>query len=101
MEKKRYYISVQARTIMENQGDAAYELEIDATDEDIAKLIELFEAEEDADTASFNRAYTPAVQYHHDEENDEYDRNLVQVYRTLHQLGTPETKEFIASMNLL
>ncbi|MEK8128795.1 hypothetical protein WMW72_12850 [Paenibacillus filicis] len=101
MEKKKYYVSVQSRTIMQNQGDAAYELEIEATDEQVLQLQELFEEEEDFDIDSFIRVHSPSVPYHHDEANDGYDIVLTEIYRTLHHLGTEETKQHIESMQIL
>ncbi len=53
MERNKYYVSVQSRSIMSNQGDAAYELEIEATDEEIKQLQELFEVEEDFEIDTF------------------------------------------------
>jgi hypothetical protein len=101
MERQKYYVSVQSRTIMENQGDAAYELDIIATPEDVEKLVKLFESLEDTDEASFIRTHIPAVQYHHDEVNDDYDRYLNEIYKTLYTVGTKETKAHIASMRIL
>lgn len=101
MDKKRYYISVQSRTIMENQGDAAYELEIEATVEDLKQLEDLFEMVDDFDIQTYFRAHYPGIAYHHDSENDGYDYYLKETYRTLYHLGTNETKDHIASMNIL
>ncbi|MET3290229.1 UNVERIFIED_CONTAM: hypothetical protein ABID98_002799 [Brevibacillus sp. OAP136] len=101
MTKKRYYVSVQAGTIMENQGDAAYELEIDANDFELKLLHDLFQQMHTADYHSFWRAHVVAVPYHFDEENDTYDKLLQQVYTLLYQNGTPETQRHIATMNII
>lgn len=100
MDKKRYYVSIQSRSIMYNQGDAAYELEIDATKEDVEKLTELFNQWEDADEKTFFRAHIPVIPYHHDTENDVYDNLLKEIYKTIYQMGTDQTKNHISSMNL-
>jgi formiminotetrahydrofolate cyclodeaminase len=99
--KKRYYVSVQSDTVMHNQGDAAYEFEIDATEEEIARLQELFEDKSDDDNRAFLRAHAVAIPYHIDRENDDYDRDLTEIYRMLHKLGTEETKRHIARMGVL
>ncbi|MDB5053897.1 MAG: hypothetical protein JWM44_1947 [Bacilli bacterium] len=99
MDRKKYYVSVQSRTIMENQGDAAYELEIIATPEDVEKLVKLFEALEDTDESSYFKGYI--LQYHHDEFNDDYDSYLNQIYQTLYNVGTEETKAHISSMGII
>ncbi|MBD3919054.1 hypothetical protein H8B09_09835 [Paenibacillus sp. PR3] len=100
MEKRRYYVSIQSRNIMLNQGDAAYELEIDATREEVDKLTLLFNEWEAADEKTFFRAHIPVIPYHHDSENDMYDYLLKQIYNTVYQLGTDQTKQHISSMNL-
>lgn len=101
MERKTYYVSVQSKTVMENQGDAAYEMEINATEEDLLRLEELFEEEEDYELGTYVRAHNPTVPYHHDRENDGYDAVLKEVYRTLHELGTAQTKKHIEGMGIL
>ncbi len=100
-DKKTYYVSVQSESITENQGDTAYEFEIQATDREIGLLQELFDMIEDTDNLSAIRAHIPYVQYHDDPENDSYDELLQAVYRKLHELGTPETKQHIESMGVL
>jgi len=101
MSKQKYYVSVQAKTILPNQGDAAYELEIEAEPEDIRELMELFEEMESFDNSSYFRNMIPGIPYHHDLENDGYDYYLQQVYQKLHELGTDKTKNHILAMNIL
>ncbi|UUZ80269.1 hypothetical protein LJK88_35915 [Paenibacillus sp. P26] len=101
MEKMTYYVSVQSRTIMLHQGDAAYELEIEATPDEIRELQELFEDKEDFELDTFSRAHYLATEYHHDRSNDGYDMVLKDIYQKLYALGTDETKRHIESMNIL
>lgn len=100
-DKKTYYVSVQSAAILEEQGAAAYEFEIEATDRDLRELEELFEQMDGDDKRSFWRAHTPFVQYHTDPPNDAYDENLCQVYQKLYDVGTQETKKHIESMGIL
>lgn len=100
MDRQKYYVSLQSRTIMAQRGDAAYELEIEATSDELNLLKELFDGMEDFDEASFRRNMIPGVPYHHDSENDGYDYYLKEAYKLVHQLGTEETRQFVASMNL-
>ncbi|MEI7026926.1 hypothetical protein [Paenibacillus sp. y28] len=100
-DKKTYYVSVQANTVLDDKGAAAFEFEIEATDEDIEKLEELFEYKIDADDGSALRSHLPAIPYHIDEENDAYDASLREIYRQIHHLGTLETKQHIESMDIL
>ncbi|REE91507.1 hypothetical protein A8990_10414 [Paenibacillus taihuensis] len=100
MEKRKYYVSVQSKCIMFNQGDAAYELEIYATEDEVEKLRGLFNDWERAEEHTFFRTHYPGIPYHHDMENDEYDFVLKEIYQTISDIGTEETKNFIASMDL-
>ncbi|RXT04181.1 hypothetical protein [Ammoniphilus sp. CFH 90114] len=101
MEKKRFYVNVEHGSILEDQGAETYEFEVDADEMEIHKLQELFDKTHQKEMGTIVRGMTPYIQYHDDEDNDEYDRSLLQVYRMLHQLGTPQTKQHIESMEIL
>jgi hypothetical protein len=101
MEKKPYYISVQARTITEDQGDTGYELEINATPDEIERLNSMFEDMSYFDNGSFLKAHLYAYPYSIDPENDGYDYYLRDVYQFLYELGTSETKQHIENAKLL
>lgn len=98
MDKHKYYVSVQARSILREQGQAAYEWEIEATDDDAAKLQTLFEELEEADHATLGRIMTPGLPYHHDPQNDEFDRLLQECYDLIHRLGVGETKSQLETL---
>lgn len=97
VEKKRYYVSVQSRSIMRDQGQASYEYEIEATESELQRLQTKMDELEEADHATFFRTFTPGLPYHHDPENDEYDRAIKDCYDTIFQLGTDETKLHLSS----
>jgi len=101
MAKKRYYVSVQSDAILENKGDAAFEFEIDADEEEISRLQELMDGRNEADNYAFIRAHVPFLEYHRDRPNDVHDFYLKEIYGMLHRLGTPETKRHIESMGVL
>lgn len=101
MEKKTYYVSVQAGTLLEEEGAAAFEFEIEATEHDVERLAELFEDMKIVDEHSSVRAHLPVLQYHVDVENDAYDEKITEVYRELHRLGTASTKHHIERMGIL
>lgn len=100
-DKQRYYVSVQSGSIFSNQGDAPYELEIDATTKEVVQLRELFDEHELLDFDNMLRGPIPAIPYHHDDENDVYDQQLQRIYTMLYQLGTPETRKHIEEMGLM
>ncbi|WP_244864399.1 hypothetical protein [Paenibacillus sp. J23TS9] len=101
LDKKRYYVSVQSRTIMERQDEAAYELVIEATPEEIKPLRDLFNSMYHFDMETYFRMHYPGIPEHYDNDNDLYERDLKQIYQTLYTLGTSETRDHIASMNVL
>ncbi|MED1802042.1 hypothetical protein [Brevibacillus porteri] len=101
MEKKRYYVSVQAGTILENQGDATYEFEIEATDLQVHSLRTLFDQRTEYEFGTFLRGHVVAIPYHFDTENDVYDECLRQIYTALYECGTEVTKNHIQSMGVM
>ncbi|GGG06220.1 hypothetical protein [Paenibacillus abyssi] len=101
MDKTKYYVSVIANSILDNQGAASYELEILADDQDLAQLQELFDEKMKAEESTMIRASLPGIPYHIDDENDNYDYYLIEIYKKLHELGTKETKNHIEQMNIM
>jgi hypothetical protein len=101
MAKTTYYVSVQSGSILRDQGAAAYEFEIEASDEDISELEELFKDRDEAEDGNYVRAQLPAIPYHIDDANDIYDDSLQVIYAKLYECGTDETKRHIERMNIL
>ncbi len=99
-EKHRVYVSVQAKTVMYHQGDAAYELEIEATPEEIKRLHELFESVSEEDFTNYLRAYNPVLIIEDLVNHEWYDLHLAEIYRTLYELGTAETRAHIEQMDI-
>jgi hypothetical protein len=85
---------------MLSQGDASYEFEIHATEEEIEKVQVLFEDLTEVDDASMIRSATPGIPYHHDEVNDDFDYYLKEIYKMLYELGTEETRKQIRMMDI-
>ncbi|MDF2962698.1 MAG: hypothetical protein K0S39_4433 [Paenibacillus sp.] len=101
-EKKTYYVAVGPGDILEPAHmHENFEFEIRATDEERDQLQELFEESQEAHDDTIARAVIPFREYHNDKENDAADYYLTQIYRKLHELGTPETRSHIESMNIL
>ncbi|TLS50622.1 hypothetical protein FE782_19875 [Paenibacillus antri] len=101
MEKQTYYVSVQAKTITEHRGDAAYELEIEATPAEVHRLYELFESETETDLNNWIRMHSPKIIEEELVSHAFVDQHLTEVYRLLYKLGTSKTKSHIQSMNVL
>lgn len=101
MDKRRYYVSVQSRTIMESEGDSSYEFVIEATPEEITELRGLFDSMYHFDMETYYRMHYPGIPEHYDRDNDYFERDLKDIYQLLYRIGTQETKDHIASMNVL
>ncbi|MCZ8517982.1 MULTISPECIES: hypothetical protein [Paenibacillus] len=102
MDKKTFYITVGSGEILEPSNTIGnFDFEIEATEEEIDQLTDLFEDQELAGEDTAIRAHIPYRLYHNDKENDAYDANLQEIYRMLHKLGTQETRQHIESMNIL
>lgn len=101
MEKETYYISVGARGISKIKSGTPFELEIEATEDEVRALRGIFDEMYNADVTGFLRAHVPFFEYHHDRENDMMDRDLMNVYQMLYDLGKGETKQHIESMGIL
>ncbi|SCW32899.1 hypothetical protein SAMN04487970_100329 [Paenibacillus tianmuensis] len=102
MEKKTYYIAVGSGEMQEpEEATGNFEFEIQATEEEVDKLQDMFEelAMNEEDTAV--RATIQYREYRSDKENDAHDGNLTEIYRMLHELGTPDTRKHIEAMNVL
>jgi len=98
MIKSKYYVSVQSKSLSREQGSAAYEWEIEATDEEAAALERLFGRLDESEHATFIRGMTPGLPYHWDRENDAYDGTLRQIFDRIHALGTPDTRSQMAEI---
>ena len=102
MDKKTYYIAVASGEILEPKDMTGnFEFEILASEEEIDQLQEMFEDSAEAQDDTAARAMIPVRDYHLDKENDAADYYLTEIYRKLHELGTPETKSHIENMNVL
>ncbi|UVI28201.1 hypothetical protein [Paenibacillus spongiae] len=100
-ERKHYYVSVQAGSILEDPEAAAFELEIVANEEELNRLQELFEelsSEDEAEMAHFTSH--PFGSAPVERMNSAYDGFIEGIYKQLYELGTPETKRHIKTMGL-
>lgn len=100
-EKKTYYIQVGTGEISQSSTDSPWNFKIEATDEEITDLREMFEQNYSTDWQNFFRAHVPYVQYHYDRENDAYDETTKSVYGMIYKLGDEEARKHIESMGIL
>lgn len=99
MEKQTYYVTVD---IGSNAGqirdqlslnDPNYDFEIEATEEEIHQLEELFERIEEDDFQTFLVAHLPYRTKERAELSREEDKKISQIYQMIYRLGTEETKK--------
>ncbi|MBD8007366.1 hydrolase [Bacillus sp. Sa1BUA2] len=99
--KKTYYISVGAGEILSVPNASPWEFKIEANDDEITRLREIFDSNQDNSIDDFLRAHVPFVEYSHDPTNDQHDQNLYRVYNMIYELGDQEAKQHIESMGIL
>ena len=96
MEKRnKYFVSVQSHEISRNRVGNNDDFVIYATDEEVQQLRSKFDQMRGAEWSSFWRAHVPIVPYHHDQPNDDYDREFTSVFEILYKLGDEQTKAHI------
>ncbi|MBS4195110.1 hydrolase [Bacillus sp. FJAT-49870] len=78
-----------------------WEFMIQATDDEITRLRQLFDFNQENSVDDFLRTHVPFVEYHNDSTNDIHDENLIKVYEMIHQLGDEEARNHIESMDIL
>jgi hypothetical protein len=99
--RKPYYVSVGAGQILEDPTAAAYELVIQANEEELNKLQELFEEHASMEEAeAWHFLKHPFANVSRERMTQESGDLTTRIYKLLHELGTDETKAHIDSMQL-
>jgi rubrerythrin len=101
MARKTYYVTVQYGEIMDDPTAFNYDFVIEANEEELDQLEELFEDASTAEQETIFHTIPLSTSTYYNNENDTYDLGLREVYRKLHELGTPETKQHLEKMNIL
>lgn len=100
-DRKPYYVSVQAGSVLEDPTAASYELAITANEEELNRLQELLEEISSMDEAQIGYFSSTPFRTSNDKAiNAGIDGLLLDVYRLLYELGTEETKHHVATMGL-
>jgi rubrerythrin len=101
MDKKTYYVTVQYGEIMDDPTAFNYDFVIEANEEELDQLEELFEDAASAEQETVFHSIILSSSTYNNSENDAYDQGLREIYGKLHELGTAETKQHIEKMNIL
>ncbi|MFT4414900.1 hydrolase [Fredinandcohnia humi] len=99
--KKTYYVSVESGEISKVKSASSWEYRIEATDDEIIQLREIFDENYANEVEGFLRAHVPLIEYHNDSSNDQYDSTLQKVFKMIYELGDQEAKEFIKSQGII
>jgi len=98
MARSVYYVSIGSRTVQDSMPDTDY-LRVEADDAELERLQELLARLETVDEASHLAAAVPYKSNDHARPSGDYDRNLLDVYGFVYQIGTEETKRFIEGLD--
>jgi rubrerythrin len=101
MDRKTYYVTVQHGEMMDDPTAFNFDFVIEANQEELDQLEELFEDTASAEQDTITHSFTLSKSTLYNNENDTYDLSLRDIYRKLHELGTVETKQHIEKMNIL
>ncbi len=101
MNKKEYYVNIGTREISINHDANNDDFIIEASNEEVMALREVFEEIYNSDMRSFFRSHVTAVPYHLDEANDEYDEGMKTAFRMIYNLGNEESRQQIEEMGVL
>lgn len=95
MEKQPYYIAIASGEIQSQPDVSPWNFRVFANEKEIQSLRELLNGMNREDFGTFWRAHIPAVPYHEDTNNDQYDRYLADLYEKIYELGDEDAREHI------
>jgi len=99
--KKTYYVGMASGEITQSDTGSPWDFKIEATDQEIFALREIFNQNYSAEWQSFFRAHLPFLEYHYDQANDKYDDGMMRAYQMIYQLGDAEAKKHIESLGII
>jgi len=104
LEKKKYYVTLQAGTtvaeIRDVKGTSTYDYEIEATEVEVGMMRDLLNNCVHGDFMMWMHSHTLWSDMP-DRDNDEYDDNLRSIYQIIYRLGTPKTRSDLEQMGLV
>lgn len=95
MEKQPYYLSIAQREIHSRPDVSPWSFRVFASEKEIRELRTMMNTLYDAEVGTFIRAHIPAVPYHQDSDNDQYDAKLQEIYEKVYELGDDEAREYV------
>jgi hypothetical protein len=106
MAKTIYYVSVatgiiEQKQAMEDSANLTHEFVVEATEAEINTLRALFEKQAITEETTFKRAPIPYKTADHDPASEEFNGDILNIYRYLYEIGSAETKQHIEKMGIL
>jgi len=104
MDRNIYWVSVANHEIVPRGAGNNHEFEIEASEEELDQLRELFDEADQIDNGLMKRAGTPYEVFTPSGQEVKtlpYDQQLKEIYSAIYKLGLPETKHHIMGMNIL
>ncbi|MFC7678056.1 hypothetical protein [Paenibacillus sp. GCM10028914] len=101
MDKSTYYVSVQSRSVLTEQGASSYEWEIEATPEEADQVRIELDLMQEKEEEAFPGYVFPWPDTPEQSTNALFQDALDHVYMTIYRLGTPETKSQMQQLRLL
>lgn len=106
MERHPYYVTLQAgisnAEVRSEKGESSYDFEVLANEDEAGLLIELLAEANNRDRIGYEHGHFFAnVIDSADRDHMIYDRLLNQIYLTIYDLGTSQTKKDIEEMDIL
>lgn len=104
MNRMVYAVSVGNHEIVHQGQGGNNEFEIEANEEELDQLRNLFDEADRIDNGLVKRASTPYEVFGNVDQEVKtlpFDKQLVDIYQLIYNLGLPKTKEHIRNMNIL
>lgn len=99
-DKKVYYVSVSGSAI-ETEPSKGEQLMIEANEEELVELQAVLDQGQREDETTALRTPIPYKSADHDDAQNQFTEQLIEVYRAIYRVGTKETQTHIRGMNIL
>ncbi|MGM1050234.1 hypothetical protein SAMN05661091_4608 [Paenibacillus uliginis N3/975] len=101
MDKSTYYVSVQSRSVLTEQGQSSYEWEIEATPEEAEQVRMELGLMQEKEEEAFPGYVFPWPDTPEQSTNALFQNSLDRVYMSIYRLGTPDTRNQMEQFRLL
>jgi hypothetical protein len=100
-EKRTYFVDIASGEVLENPVESSPSFKILANQSELKELKSYYSENSSADFQTFQRAQIPFREYHHDQENKDYDDSLRKIYAMIYLLGDEEARRHIEKYRIL